>query len=82
MTQIEKIEIRMGDQVVSLSLAQVKELKEALRQLFPEAPQTTYVPYPYPVYPSPYIYKPWTGPYWTTRLDSNTCYLSLQSKGT
>lgn len=63
---IDKVEIKIGDKEVSLTLEQLKELKGLLDGLFPQPividrPYPVVVPQPYPV---PYVppYNPWPWP--------------------
>jgi hypothetical protein len=71
---ITKIEIKIGGKTISLSLAQLKELKSALDEMFPE-PRTVTVPTPYPV-----PYRPWIGPYWKSNWSAPSGTISLCAK--
>ena len=59
---IEKINIKIGKEEISLTPEAAVELKDLLNELF-EKEKTVYIPgspitipYPYPVYPRPYRY--------------------------
>lgn len=66
--KIEKIEIRIGDQVINLTVEQAKELKMILADFFQE--RITYLQ-PYPVI----IERPWV--HWYQTYDGTTAGLSL-----
>ena len=69
--KIEKVEIKINDHVISLSIEEAKELKEALSSMFREPGIT-----PYPVFiERPYYYYNW----WTGTCQSDTVTLSLQA---
>lgn len=69
--KIEKIEIKINDHVISLSIEEAKELKEALSSMFREPGIT-----PYPVFIERlYYYYRW----WTGTCQSETVTLSLQA---
>ena len=61
------MEIQIGDEVLSLTLAQARELRDILNSTFPEKsvetiPVPTPYPVPYPVWP----YRRWAEPVWVT----------------
>lgn len=57
---IEKIELKIGNKTIPLSLEEAKELKDALAQLFP-AP---IAPSPTIIYRDYHPWRAWRGPYW------------------
>lgn len=67
--KIEKIEIKMGEKIVSLTVEEAQALKRELEVLFGK--ETTFIPAPYPVYPLrdvptyPVDPCPWRGPNWS-----------------
>ncbi|MDY6856725.1 MAG: hypothetical protein SWO11_18860 [Thermodesulfobacteriota bacterium] len=71
--KIEKVEIKINDHVISLSIEEAKELKEALSSMFRE-PETRPMPYPVFIEP-PYYYYNW----WTGTCQGDTVTLSLQT---
>lgn len=65
-TAIKKMVIELGGKDVELTMAQARELKEALDELFGEKVREIVRPQPYPV-PEPYPVIPWRRPYWPWR---------------
>jgi len=59
--EIKKIEIKIGEETIKLSLEQAKELKDILNQTFEPKTEVSYYPSRYPSPPWKYIYWPWTG---------------------
>lgn len=57
--EVSKIVIKIGDKEAELTIEQAKELKDVLGELFGKDHERIYIPQPYPVYPTPYIYPRW-----------------------
>ncbi len=59
--KINSVEIEIGDEVVTLSLAQVRELRDVLNQTFPCESSVVKVIHDY-------SYRPYRGPMWSAEL--------------
>ena len=73
--QISKIDIKIGDKTLSLSLEEAKELKDRLSEFFPDNITIqpywpVYIPYSYTETPDPFPSK-WE---FTCGDSSNTCF--------
>ena len=55
---ISKVEVKIGDTKVELTLKQVIALRDVLNETFPKEVLKDWVPIPYPIYPIPY-WQPW-----------------------
>lgn len=87
--KVSKIEITIGNKTISLTAAELRELKDVLEQLFPEQ-KTVYIPSapiiiergrePWPIvprWPTNPIY-----PYWTATCSGETLMLDASTKVT
>lgn len=83
-TVIKKLVIELDGKDVELTMAQARELKAALDEIFGEKVREVHIPSPYPIYPRPFRW-PWREPYYLcssgTRatLSDNSMRLSLKS---
>jgi len=73
--EVSKIEVKIGDTIIPLTLEQIRSLKDLLNDLFPEP--ITY-PLPYPVITYPERHYPWWEPTVTYTCGSNT--LAIEGK--
>jgi len=76
--EISKVVIKIGDKESELTLEQARDLKDALIDLLGEKDKVVHVPYPYPVYPEPYV---WRRPYWTVTYSDHTVTGTSQGGG-
>lgn len=83
-TSVKKLVIELNGKDVELTMAQARELFDALGEIFEEKVRTVRIPDPYPVYPRPYRW-PWAVPMWHMQcgsqatLSDNSMRLSLKS---
>ena len=64
--EVSKIEIKIGGKVISLTLAEAKELRDILDETFPKASPVTIIRdhyYPRPYYAPIWVSQPSTNPY-------------------
>lgn len=74
-TEIKKVEIVIGDKELSLSLDELRELKDLLNELFSDG-KPTYIPI---TIPEPYRWK-WWEPIWVGTGSSSADMLSIYHK--
>ena len=78
---VEHIQIKIGKEVLKLSLEDIRELKDILNKLFPE-PLERYVTYwPPPVTPIPWVIQPDSPPWrrWNEVWCNTTNTLTLEN---